>query len=199
MAGGGLILMVGMIFGGLSRTGGWFPGIDLIHQGFMAVGGSVILAVYIIAYSHFTKNKILFWLSTITNISLLLQAVLGQSLYWGWGIAQSVGLHYTLSIVILSTTTASVGFIFLSKQPIAEQTLHFRTSFSRRSIWLIGLVLLVLVSGVWLAESGEQRACEGWPLCNQSVIPMGAALLTAVRINRCVRCFFQDSSAYWNK
>ena len=178
--------MLGTIFGGLSGAGGWFIGVDFLHQGLMAIGGSIVLAAYIFAYSHFTKSKPLLIFSTITVVGLMVQAILGQSIYWGWGISGLVGLHYSLSVIILTATAASASLIFIADKPLSEQTLRYPTRFSRQAGWLVGLVLIVLVSGVWLASSGTSGLCDGWPLCNQglfsveALIPLGHRALVGI-------------------
>lgn len=172
--------MLGTIFGGLSGAGGRFTGVDFLHQGLMAVGGSIIIATYIFAHSHLTKNKTIIKFTTTAVVGLVLQSILGQSLYWGWGIADSVGLHYGLSVLVLASTAAGASFIFIADKPVEEQALRYPTRFSRQAGWLIGMVLVVLVSGVWLANSGASGLCDGWPLCNQGLPSSTRALIPFV-------------------
>ncbi len=53
--------------------------------------------------------------------------------------------------------------------------LEFRSPFARLSLWTLGAVFLLLVSGAVVSGSSSGTACSGWPLCDGSLLPSTTA------------------------
>lgn len=85
--------------------------------------------------------------------------------------------HLGLSLLILAAAMYAVAFhtaYIHRERPSVEKltsALSFRSPFSRLSLWSLGLVFLLLVSGAIVANAQVASVCSGWPLCNGSLIP----------------------------
>lgn len=76
-------------------------------------------------------------------------------------------LHLGLSLAILALTTAATVVVFsqerLNGEPLRAS---FSSPFGRLTLWAIGLMFILLVSGGLVAGSGAGAACAAWPICN---------------------------------
>jgi heme o synthase len=62
-----------------------------------------------------------------------------------------------------------------SQIALASVRLQFRSPFARLSLWTLGAVFLLLVSGAVVSGSSSGTACSGWPLCEGSLLPSTTA------------------------
>lgn len=53
--------------------------------------------------------------------------------------------------------------------------LQFRSPFARLSLWTLGSILLLLVSGAIVSGSSSGLACSEWPLCDGALLPSTSA------------------------
>jgi protoheme IX farnesyltransferase len=53
--------------------------------------------------------------------------------------------------------------------------LSFRSNFGRTSLWTLGVVFLLLVSGGIVSASDSGQSCTSWPLCQGMILPLDGA------------------------
>jgi protoheme IX farnesyltransferase len=83
-------------------------------------------------------------------------------------VAVHLGVALTILAMMLSATVAA--FRFAAGLPVNER-LRFTTPFARLTLWSLGALFIVLLSGVFVAGSEATKACAGWPLCNGQLFP----------------------------
>jgi protoheme IX farnesyltransferase len=82
----------------------------------------------------------------------------------------AVHLGVALSLLALLLTATVTAFRLQQGQPGVER-LDFRSPFARLSLWALGWLFVVLLSGVFVAATASTAACAGWPLCSGRLIP----------------------------
>jgi protoheme IX farnesyltransferase len=122
----------------------------------------------------------------VTSLSVAAMLMMIQ-IIWGWLVASQVGqpivsaVHFILALSILGLLVIALVQVFFnehSKTPgrtaenRAQFEMSFRSPFARLSVLTLFVVLILFVSGTWVAASGAQSACQGWPLCGE-IIPGG--------------------------
>jgi protoheme IX farnesyltransferase len=80
-------------------------------------------------------------------------------------------LHLGLSLLALGLILLSAVLAY-SRPREAEQgrDLVYRSPFARLSLWALGMVFLLLVSGAVVSSSESGQACPGWPFCPQALL-----------------------------
>ena len=83
-------------------------------------------------------------------------------------VAVHLGVALTILAMVLSATLAA--FRLAAGLPLNGR-LRFGNSFARLTLWSLGGLFVVLLSGVFVAGSQATKACPGWPLCNGQLFP----------------------------
>lgn len=169
-------VFLGMVIGGINQLVP-DPGIlRMVHWGFVGAGVITLVGSLIIARKEFPQYPLLGLLLGVAGIAVSFQATIGMALLEIESSAIFGSVHYILSVLILSLTMASgVYYWGISNQGEGALKLSFSSKFSRQSVLMFGLVVVVLISGVVLSASGAGGACLGWPLCDDGVIPQSSA------------------------
>jgi protoheme IX farnesyltransferase len=187
-----MLVFLTIIFGGLeslteSPDQAWLA---LTHRITAVFAGLGVIISLIVAWVRYPQYPFIRFTLAIALIALLAQSTLGG--FTGAVLSNPVllGIHFTLSALILALTIAPTGMAFFLDQN-REQALgfdrieaerrsnytnspirlSFSTRFSRATLWAFSLTVLALISGVVLANSGARWACTGWPLCEGTLIP----------------------------
>lgn len=167
-----LLIFLGMVIGGINRLIIEPDLMRIIHQLVLITGSLTLLASLVIAIRDYRRYPIFWALLGAALVFILQQAIVGMILLQvdrgSWG----VGIHYTLSVLILSLTSAAAAYfygVFYFGEEDAQLT--YDSKFSRRAILAVIFVLVVMVSGVVLSSSGARGACMGWPFCAGGLIP----------------------------
>jgi protoheme IX farnesyltransferase len=163
----GVLLVLGMALGGLGLSQ------SLNHQISVVIGGGILAASLLVGFRHIWKIKPLRNLLLIGFLALLAQAILGQLLLGdGWSVIAR-GFHFSFSVIVLASVSASAGLLYISSHDMEDRQLVFQERFSRQALIFVVLVFFALISGVFLAESGLGFSCENWPLCDSFWLPSG--------------------------
>ena len=90
-------------------------------------------------------------------------------------------IHFSLALGVLALTLIPLVVLYYSAltedsdsdyEPLEKVRLTFTSPFSRLSLWTMVILLGLYISGTWVAVSGAQSACQGWPLCGGLNIPV---------------------------
>ncbi len=83
-----------------------------------------------------------------------------------------VAVHLGVALTILGLMiTATVTAFSRRLNPALADRLSFNSRFSRLTLWMLGVIFVVLVSGALVVGSDSTAACTGWPFCNGMVFP----------------------------
>ncbi len=86
-------------------------------------------------------------------------------------------IHFTLALGVVALTILPLVVLFYSGYVnkrdkvigLGQVLMTYKTPFSRLSLWTLIAILALFVSGTWVAESGAQAVCQGWPLCGGGI------------------------------
>jgi heme o synthase len=97
---------------------------------------------------------------------------------------QLTAFHLGLSLVLQALILIPAVIAYTKERDALQDThqsslssvrLQFRSPFARLSLWTLGAVFLLLVSGAVVSGSSSGTVCTGWPLCGGSLLPSTAA------------------------
>lgn len=118
----------------------------------------------------------------ISSLSAAMVLMVIQIL-WGLLVASQVGqpilsaIHFALALGILALIVMAGVVAFFNGHAKTtgrwggvQTRMSFKSPFSKLSLWTLFAVLILFVSGTWVAASGAGSVCQGWPLCSE-IIP----------------------------
>ena len=163
-------------FGGLSRAGMSLAWLGTAHHISVGIGGATLITCTILAYRQLIESHPASRLMTISSFLFSLEILLGQLILKGEGRSFLVGIHFAISVIILGSVSATAMLVYNNGNTKENKRLNFSKKSTRQSVILVCIVMIILISGAWLAGSGNGNACVGWPLCNGSFIPDKASI-----------------------
>jgi protoheme IX farnesyltransferase len=83
-----------------------------------------------------------------------------------------VAVHLGVALTVLAMLlTATVTAFQQYHRGSAVEKLTYRGRFAGLTVWMLVVLFIVLLSGVFVAGSEATKACTGWPLCNGQLFP----------------------------
>jgi protoheme IX farnesyltransferase len=148
-----------------------------LHRLIAAAAALSLAGSLIFAWRRYRNESLV-----VTSLSAAAVLMVIQIL-WGLLVASQAAqpiisaVHFALALSILALIVYSLVIVFsighLKRSGPADGygSLHlsFKSPFSRLSLWTLVAVLLLFISGTWVAASGAQSVCQGWPLCGGSI------------------------------
>jgi protoheme IX farnesyltransferase len=153
--------------------------LPFLHRLMAGLTGLGLAASLVYAWRRYRN---LSWVLLPLSAATILMAV---QILWGRIIvAQSElpilrALHFGLALAVLALTVLPLVIIFFLnyvREPDQaagfEQSIRlaFQSQFSRLSLYTLIAILALFISGTWVAESGSQAVCQGWPLCGGDIL-----------------------------
>jgi len=181
-----------IVFGGISRVAAdslicptwiscyssWFPIVETgsliqyLHLMTSSLTGPMILLSVIIAFIRYRTIKLINLPLQIAVVLLGVQTFLGAFLAKSESLPDLTAFHFGLALWVLALITISTVVIFVLKFDSDQQVrLSFKSPFAKISLWSLGLIFLVLISGAIVTNSGHGSTCLTWPLCDGLTIP----------------------------
>ena len=149
--------------------------IEFSHRTAAFIVGILFLGVTFFTFKTERKNKLVFWLAFTAGVLLLVQIILG-------GITVKKELPSSIVATHLGTAMSFIGVLIVAATISLMRSRGLRafasasdTSFTRLAIVTAGMTLATLVLGSYISNTDASLACDGWPLCNGSVIPGGGS------------------------
>lgn len=136
---------------------------------------ATVLAVVLVAASIFwaRKNKIsklVYRTHFAALFVMMLQAIIGGLYVYGES-SSLQGIHLGLALTSLSLVVIGTTLVFAESNSSETIRFNWQSPFARFSIFVSGLIFLLLISGALVSGTGGTITCEGWPLCNGNLIP----------------------------
>ncbi len=146
--------------------------IEYTHRLVASLTSPLILISGVIAWVRYRKVRLIFRPMLGAMGLLVVEVFLGAITVLTKTPPVIVAIHLGVALTILALvlTATLTAFRISMSLPIADH-LNFRQDFSRLTIWMLAVLFIVLLSGVFVAGSGATRGCVGWPLCNGSIFP----------------------------
>ncbi len=84
-----------------------------------------------------------------------------------------VAVHLGVALTIFGLMLTGTVTAFSRRQnPASPDRLTFNSRFARLTLWMLGIIFVVLISGALVVGSDSTAACVGWPFCNGRLIPL---------------------------
>jgi heme o synthase len=158
--------------------------ISYLHRFVSLIAGISLLVVTAIATLKY-RRFVWIYRPLVASLGLLfVQVFLGRYLVSDNEVVTAAAIHLGLALAVQAMVLVSLVVTFqktgmdtipeLDDQPVpgsSMDSLKYSSAFSRLSLLSLGIVFLLLVSGVWVAASGSTAACSGWPLCGPGLFP----------------------------
>lgn len=148
--------------------------IEFSHRFVASVVGLLVIAVAILAWKHYRHVPFIVWVATATVPLVGFQGLLGAITVVRELPPEIVATHLVTAMVVLSCEIAVFVAMYMEDPEHSEQLR--RMVEGPRVVGRWALLSILWLTGVfwiggYMAESGAATACEGWPLCNGSVLP----------------------------
>ncbi len=147
--------------------------IEWFHRLIAALTTPFILASAIVGW---WKYRAIRWISRPVLIAvgfLVVEITLGAITVLTEVPPQIVAVHLGVAMTILGLMiTATVTAFSRRQNPALPDSLSFKSRFGRLTLWTLGIIFVVLVSGALVVGSDSSAACTGWPLCNGMIFPV---------------------------
>jgi protoheme IX farnesyltransferase len=146
--------------------------IEYTHRLVASLTSPLILISGILAWLRYRKVKLIFRPMIGAMGLLVVEVILGAITVLTETPPVIVAIHLGVALTILALVlTATLAGFRLSLGLSLPDRLTFRDPFSRLTVWMVIVLFIVLLSGVFVAGSEATRACAGWPLCNGQLFP----------------------------
>jgi len=149
------------------------PIIEFSHRFVASLVGLLIIATAVLAWRYYAHAPLVRWAAAI-NVPLVgFQGILGAITVWHELPAEIVATHLLTAMIVLSLLAITAFGMHAAdpdRVPFARHTSRTTTAGRFAVGGLLYFAVLLWVGG-YLTESGAATACEGWPLCNGSVLP----------------------------
>lgn len=161
--------------GGALPPGSREPMIEFSHRFVGSIVGLLVIATAFVAWRAYRHVPFIIWTATAAVPLVGLQGLLGAITVWTELPPEIVATHLITAMIVLSVELAVFVAMYLEDPDHAGRLQQVVSAPTRRvgQLALISLAWLTVTMwiGGYMAESGASTACEGWPLCNGSVLP----------------------------
>lgn len=146
--------------------------IEYSHRFVAMLVGFLVIGVAACAWKYYRHVPFIVWVATITVPLVGIQGLLGAITVVRELPPEIVATHLLTAMLVLSCEV-SVAVAMYLEDPTRE---HRWKRDAAKPIGRLALASIIwLAAVVWIGgymtESGATTSCEGWPLCNGSVVP----------------------------
>jgi heme A synthase len=149
------------------------PLIEFSHRLVASVVGLLVIATAVFAWRSYQHAPLVRWAAYVTVPMVGFQGILGAITVWRELPPEVVATHLLTAMLVLSLQ-AFVAFGMYAADPsrpaMTRATPAIRKTGTLAIVGLAYFAVLLWIGG-YMTESGASTACEGWPLCNGSVLP----------------------------
>ena len=148
--------------------------IEYSHRVVAMLVGFLVIAVAACAWKYYRHVPFIVWVATLTVPLVGIQGLLGAITVVRELPPEVVATHLLTAMLVLSCEIAVAIAMYL-EDPAHRQQLRSVVSGPKLvgglAVAAIVWLAVTLWIGGYMSESGASTACEGWPLCNGSVVP----------------------------
>ncbi len=149
--------------------------IEFSHRLVASIVGFMVIATAVMAWKFYRHVPFVVFFALVTVPLVGIQGLLGALTVVRELPPEIVATHLVTAMVVLGTELCVAVGMYLEdparrerlRQLARPDTSSLRTALVVTLAWLAALMWI----GGYMAESGASTACEGWPLCNGSVLP----------------------------
>jgi heme A synthase len=147
--------------------------IEFSHRFLAMIVGFMVIGVAVCAWKFYRHVPFIVWLATLTVPLVGIQGLLGAITVVRELPPEIVATHLLTAMLVLSceVTIAIAMFIEDPRRKDEPEMRQASRPIGRLALMAIVWLAAVMWIGGYMTESGATTSCEGWPLCNGSVIP----------------------------
>ena len=160
--------------GGVVPPGEKIAVIEYSHRFVAMLVGFLVIGVAVCAWKYYRHVPFIVWVATLTVPLVGVQGLLGAITVWRELPPEIVATHLLTAMLVLSCEVAVAIAMYLEDPARREQLQSVLTGPKLAGGLAVAAILWLSVTlwiGGYISESGASTACEGWPLCNGSVLP----------------------------
>jgi heme A synthase len=149
--------------------------IEMTHRYVATIVGLMVIAVAVFAWRFYRHAPVVLWTAIATVPLVGFQGILGAITVVRELPPEIVATHLLTAMLVLSfELVVAIGMTFESVGERALSLARRQHAFRLPGAWAVAAIAWLAVTlwvGGYMTESGAATACEGWPLCNGSVLP----------------------------
>jgi len=148
--------------------------IEFSHRFVAMIVGFMVIGVAVCAWKYYRHVPFIVWVATFTVPLVGFQGILGAITVVRELPPEIVATHLVTAMLVLSCEIAVAVAMYLENPRNAARRAQLTESprqTGRLAVFAIIWLLAVMWIGGYMTESGAATSCEGWPLCNGSVLP----------------------------
>ncbi|MBK8559258.1 COX15/CtaA family protein [Candidatus Amarobacter glycogenicus] len=148
--------------------------IEFSHRFVAMLVGFLVIGVAICAWKFYRHVPFIVWVATLTVPLVGLQGLLGAITVVRELPPEIVATHLLTAMIVLSCEIAVAIAMYVEDPATQGASLGSRpgaSAIGKLALASIVWMAFVLWIGGYMTESGAATSCEGWPLCNGSILP----------------------------
>lgn len=147
--------------------------IEFSHRFVAMLVGFLVIGVAVCAWKFYRHIPFIVWLATATVPLVGIQGLLGALTVVRELPPEVVATHLLTAMVVLLCETGVAVAMFVEDPRRKDAAAERATARPIGRLAVAAMIWLAAVMwiGGYMTESGAATACEGWPLCNGSVVP----------------------------
>jgi len=147
--------------------------IEYSHRTAAFVVGVLFLGVTFFTFKTERKRPLVFWLAFTAGVLLLVQIILGGVTVKKELPSSIVATHLGTAMSFIGVMIVTATISLMRSRGVTAIRSSIDTAFTRMAMLGAGLSFATLVVGSYISNTDAALACDGWPLCNGSVLPSG--------------------------
>jgi protoheme IX farnesyltransferase len=144
-----------------------------LHRLIAVVASLSLTSSLIIAWKRYRDYSLVISSLIAAFVLMVVQVLWGQMVATQLGKPLLSAVHFALALLVLALIVFALTAVFSLNQGQGTGRksikLAYNSPFSKLSVWTLLAVLVLFVSGTWVAVSGVGSACQGWPLCEGNI------------------------------
>ncbi|MBD2868097.1 COX15/CtaA family protein [Paenibacillus arenilitoris] len=161
--------------------------IEYSHRLVSGVEGLLVLAVSVLVYSNYRKNRDAFrephFYASMALLFTVVQALMGAAAVMWPQSPPVMAIHFGISLIAFAATLLLVVWAYRAKRGAQAEYKVPRSIYPRALATAIYCYVVVYL-GAFIRHTDSAGGCEGWPLCNGQVVPELDGATGAVFIHR---------------
>jgi len=155
--------------------------IEFSHRTAASVVGVVFLGVTFFAFKTERRDPLVFWLAFSAGLLLVAQIILGGITVKRELPPEIVAAHLATAMTFMGVLIVTATVSLMRSRGVQASDGRGRPdgrgwpSYTRLAMLTAATAFVTLVLGSYISGTNAALACDGWPLCNGSVMPGGGS------------------------
>jgi len=149
--------------------------IEFSHRTAAAAVGVLFLGVTYFAFRTERRQRLVFWLSFTAGMLLVAQIILGGVTVKTELPPEIVAAHLATAMAFIGVMIVTAVISLMRARATPADSGATASAFTRLALATAAATFVTLTLGAYIADTSAALACDGWPLCNGSLLPGGGS------------------------